>query len=64
MKVEELIDKLKNVPQDVDVILKGDTWYYDDCHRHETRLYEGNVEQIEYDSYDNKVYIYGEDNEE
>lgn len=64
MKVEELIDNLKKVPQDVDVILIGYTWYEDDCHRQETRMYEGAVEQIEYDSRDNKVFIYGEDNEE
>ena len=64
MKVKEFIEELKKVPQDVEVILIGYTWYEDDCHRHETRLYEGNIEQIEYDSYDNKVFIYGEDNEE
>lgn len=63
MKVEELIDKLKKVPQDVDVILVGYTWYEDDCHIQETSIYEGAVEQIEYDRLDNKVFIYGEDSE-
>ena len=40
MKVEELIDKLRKLPQDVDVILIGYTLYEDDC-----QLYEGSVKR-------------------
>lgn len=61
MKVKELIDKLKEFPQDVDVSLNGYTWYEDDCRRQETCLYEGAVEELEYDKLLNMVIIHGED---
>lgn len=64
MTVKELIDKLKEVPQDVNVILDGYTWYVDDCNRDDTRFYEGAVEEIEYDKSSNVVIIHGEDIDE
>ena len=64
MKVKEFIEKLEKVPQDVDVVLIGYTWYKDECNRDNTRMYEGTVETVEYDDRDNKVCVYGEDDEE
>ena len=64
MTVKELIDKLKEFPQDVNVSLDGYTWYEDDCHRQETRLYEGAIEELEYDKSSNMVIIHGEDIDE
>ena len=60
MTVKELIKKLESLPQEMNVLVSGDSWYNID-NNDECFHYEGNIEEIVIDNITDNIIIFGQD---